>query len=269
MTGELRLEDVWVSVKSSTGHDRTVLRNLNLVLRTGDRIGLLGRNGSGKTTLARVLCGLAKPSKGRLRKSPKNCRVMLALQRAEDLFVKATVAEQLRSYSKKKITEDDIVSLLNDVGLAAEHADRQLRHLSGGEQRLIAIACVLATNADLIVLDEPFAGLDGHSRRQVSLTLQALANSHPVGIVVISHHPDDLLGIAKQLWVLNDGDLICDGEFRSVPVDILERCLGSSDTSFFHLLRRYEEFYAPVPDALYDCSEPQDLAILLEKVLTG
>lgn len=267
MTNEINLKGVSVSVKSSTGRDHLILRDISLELRTGDLVGLLGQNGSGKTTLARVLCGLVKPSKGHISRTPKKIRTVLALQRAEDLFVSATVSMQLRSYIKGKATDEKIINLMGSVGLSADYAERHLHRLSSGEQRLVAIACALATDAAFIILDEPFAGLDSYSRRRVHATLQDLANSRPIGMVVISHHPDDLLGIVNKLWILDDNALVYRGPLRSVPMGILERCLGTDDISFFHLMRSYEVRNAPLPDTFYHNGESQKLATLLEKVL--
>lgn len=269
MTSEIKLEEVSVSVKSPVGHEHHILRNVNLELRTGDLVGLLGRNGSGKTTLARVLCGLTKPTKGRISRkpTPKESRTVLALQRAEDLFVRATVSMQVRSYMKGGGTEGELVTLLESVGLSASYGERRLPHLSSGEQRLIAIACALATDATFIILDEPFAGLDSFSRHQIRATLQHLANSRSIGMVVLSHHPDDLLGIVDKLWVLDDNTLTYSGFFRSAPVDILERCLGTDSTSFFYLMRRFEKHHSSLPDALYYGVEPRKVAALLDKVL--
>lgn len=266
MTSEIRLEAVSVSARSSTGHDRSILHDVNLCLKTGDRVGILGSNGSGKTTLARVLCGLLKPNKGRVIRFPKKSRAVLALQRAEDLFVRPTVEMQLRSYMKGNVTNEAIITLMESVGLNGGYAQRRLRELSGGEQRLVAIACVLATDAAFIILDEPFAGLDNHSRRQVRATLQALAGRRSIGMAVISHHPDDLLGIAEKAWVLDNNGLLYDGEFRSTPVSVLAHCLGPDDTSLFHLMRRYEERRASLPDDLFREHDPRKLAALLEKV---
>jgi energy-coupling factor transport system ATP-binding protein len=265
MNSTLRLENVSVSARSTTGHNRFILRDIHLSLQTGDRIGLLGQNGSGKTTLARVFCGLTKPNKGRVTRSPKKCRTVLALQRAEDLFVKSTVAEQLRSYIRGKAREEDIEALMESVGLGAEYAERRLIYLSGGEQRLVAIACALATGADFIVLDEPFAGLDSAGRHRIGATLKDLANRRSIGMIIISHHPDDLLGIAEKLWVLQESRVVYSGDIQSVPVNILDRCLGSNDGSIFHLMRRFEEHNYRLPDAIYRCAEPQELALQLEK----
>lgn len=267
MTNEIKLEGVSISAKSSTSHDHLILRDISLELRTGDLVGLLGQNGSGKTTLARALCGLVKPSKGHISRTPKKVRTVLALQRAEDLFVRATVGMQLRSYIKGKATDEKIITLMESVGLSADYAERHLHHLSSGEQRLVAIACALATDAAFIILDEPFAGLDSYSRRRVHATLQNLANCHPIGMVVISHHPDDLLGIVNKLWMLDGNTIVYRGPLRSVPMDILERCLGMGDISFLHLMRSYEARNASLPDAFYHNGEPQKLAALLEKAL--
>ena len=265
MTGELRLERVSVAVRQASGGRRLILRDVDLALRAGDRVGVLGHNGSGKTTLARVLCGLVKPSRGRLIKSPRHCRAVLALQRAEDLFVKATVGEQLRSYMPGRATEEGLVALMESVGLAAGDAERRLRHLSGGEQRQVAIACALATAADFLILDEPFAGLDSEGRQQVSAALRGVADRRAIGLVVITHHPDDLLGIVDQLWILDDGSLLYAGNLRQVPVEALERALGSDNLSLVHWLRRYETGHASLPDVLYRTHTADELVRLLNE----
>lgn len=241
------------------------LRDITLHCQSGERIGIIGSNGAGKSSLARILCGLDRPGKGQIRRQPGRARVMLLLQRPEEHFLAKTVRQEVAGYAPKPLEEDEAAHLLRAVGLDARLIERAPRTLSSGQQRALSLACGLATQPALLILDEPMAGLDAPSREHVIQSLKTLSLAEHVALCVISHHPDDLLGWAERLWALEDGKLVYDGPFRSIPVEILEGCMDTSTPSLFYALRRLEESGYEIDPIIYQQRSARAIAELLER----
>ena len=210
--------------------DGTVaVRNLDLQIREGEFIVLAGRNGSGKTVLMRHLNGLLSPTSGRVLLEGRDIRgdllatrqqIGLVFQDADSQIVGQTVEEDIAfgpenlNLSREEIDRRVQAALLN-VGLQ-DLADHRPHLLSDGEKRRLAIAGVLAMRPRLIVLDEPFSGLDFPGVRQI---LEQILKLHTEGhtIVVITHDVQKVLKHADRLLIMERGALVLDGS----PVEIL------------------------------------------------
>lgn len=263
MTAELRLEKICVQKSTLDGRVNERLQDISLACHVDERIGLFGRHGSGKTTLARILCGLERPTQGKRRLSPKNVGVSLVLQRPENHFIRETVIKQVASYAPKKLSITAVEELLTKVGLPSDIGKEPPLHLSGGQQRLVAIACALASDASFIIFDEPMAGLDRNGRRQVSQTLVRLGSEQKLGVIIISHHPDDLLGLIDRLWILDEGKLIYDGSFLQMPMSFVNTILSPKETSLYYILRQLESRGVQLPKSIYNGLEPEEIAQIL------
>lgn len=263
---ELTLNQVSVEAVCSDGAVRHLLSDISLTCCTGERIGLIGRNGSGKSTLARLLTGLQRPTAGQIQKKPRNARIMLLLQRPEDHFSRGTVKEQVASYAPRRLHSAAVEALLDQVGLSSDLANTPPLLLSAGQQRLVALACVLASNPSFLILDEPMAGLDHHSRQLLKEALKRLGRDQKLGFIVISHHPDDLLGMIERLWILGDGKLLYDGPLHDAPLPALNDCLDESDTSLYYILRQLECRGIALPKSLYDHA---DLHLIANSLLAA
>ncbi len=259
MTAALHLEQISVQRAALDGRKLTALQAISLSCHAGERIGLLGRNGSGKSTLARILSGLDRPTQGRCQLQPKGVRVGLVLQRPEDQFIYETVALQINSFSHHKLRPEAVETLLRTVGMPTHVANQSPRSLPDGQQRLVAIACALASNAAFIILDEPMAGLDRNGRLAVSQALTKLNCEQQVGLIIISHHPDDLLGLVDRLWILNEGELIYDGSFHKTPISCLQTMLSLQETSLYYILRQLESRGIQLPEAVYGGISPEKI----------
>jgi len=268
MSFELLLHDVGLKASAHTDTSRPRLSSITLRCRNGERIGLIGNNGAGKSSLARILCGLERQTSGQIRRQPGRARVMLILQRPEEHFIAITVREELAGYAPQKLNSAEIDNLLQTVGLEASLAGRTPRTLSSGQQRALSLACGLATRPDLLILDEPMAGLDAPSRALVMHSLKALSQTAQMALCVVSHHPDDLLGWAERLWALEAGALLYDGPFERVPVEVLDRCIDKESSSLFYTLRRLEEADFQLDPAVYQQRDAKTIARLLEASFT-
>ena len=203
--------------------ERTVFDGLDFSVPLTSRIGLLGPNGSGKTTLLHLIVGLLRPQAGRVilfgveRKTEKDFRAVrprigLLFQDSGDQLFSPTVAEDVAfGPLNLGIPHDKVRQIVGEtleaVGLAG-YEDRITYRFSGGEKRLVALATVLAMKPEILLLDEPFAGLDPPSGERIA---QVLEQSR-LGCVVISHRRHDLERITDSILVLKDGKLSPEGQ---------------------------------------------------------
>jgi cobalt/nickel transport system ATP-binding protein len=204
------------------GPDRPVLEGCDLCVEAGQRLGLVGSNGSGKTTLLWLIVGLLRRGGGRVeafgttRSTEADFRAIrgrvgLLFQDADDQLFCPTVAEDVAfgplNLGRSRETVRRIVAdTLESLGLAG-YEDRITYKLSGGEKRLVSLAVVLAMEPELLLLDEPTAGLDDQSRQRVMHVLLAL----PQAMLIVSHDHGLLQRLATRIVRLEGGRLI-DGD---------------------------------------------------------
>jgi energy-coupling factor transport system ATP-binding protein len=194
------------------------LQDVNLHLQDGARVIVVGPNGSGKSTLAWILAGLLTPSEGQVTLdggplSIEESHTAMAFQHARLQLLKPSVAEDVRF--GLEIDDDDVDRALTDVGLDPDRfRDRRIDELSGGEQRRVALAGVLARRPRLLVLDEPLAGLDAPSRETLVQVLGRLPAA--LTTIVVTHDTEDAERIADRALVLGGGRITADGTVADV-----------------------------------------------------
>jgi zinc transport system ATP-binding protein len=218
-----------LSFAYGTGPGRTeVLRGVDLRVGPGEFVALVGSNGSGKTTLLRLLLGLAEPETGSVRllgtllpdKLAEPWRLGYVPQRATiPDHLPATVQEVVsagclpRRGWHRGLTaadRDDVVHALESVALD-ERAGDPVRHLSGGQQQRVLIAKALVSQPDLLVLDEPVAGVDTESQRLFRDALVHLQHEHGAGILLVSHELGAVAADLDRVIVLQRGRIAFDG----------------------------------------------------------
>lgn len=199
------LEAQNVSVVHDAGSPWAVpaLHGIDLRLRKGELTLITGGNGSGKTTLAWTLAGLYRPSSGQVLIDGQplegpDLRIALAFQHARLQLLNDEVDEEVQSMSGA----DDVAYELRTVGLdPISIGDRKIDHLSGGEQRRVLLAGILARRPEVVLLDEPLAGLDPEGRDRLRSIIHHLL-AQRAAVVVVSHEPDwadDLLAQRIEL----------------------------------------------------------------------
>ena len=192
---------------------RLVLRGVDLQVRQGQVLALLGRNGSGKTTLLRVLADLLEPAAGDVERRGTTAYVP---QDPNSLLFAPTVRAEVRETLRLLgLSDDGRVDLwLHNLGLSGL-ADRHPRSLSGGERQRVAIAAVAVGGSNVLLLDEPTRGMDAESRAALEHALREHAANG--GAAVLATHDVELAArCATEAVVLGDGDVVAAGPARRV-----------------------------------------------------
>lgn len=210
------------------------LDNISLEIKDRDFVGLIGHTGSGKSTLIQHLNGLIKPSSGEIivndfniTKKNQNLteirkRVGIVFQYPEYQLFEETVEKDIAfGPSNLNLSEEEIATRVKEsmeaVGLNyEEYKDKSPFDLSGGQKRRVAIAGVIAMKPELLILDEPTAGLDPGGRDEIFGLIQKLHEESNMTIILSSHSMDDMAKIAKTIIVMNHGKI----EFMGTPREI-------------------------------------------------
>ncbi len=210
------------------------LSGINLTIRTNEFIGIVGHTGSGKSTFVQLLNGLIIPTEGQvlidginINQEKKNLktirqRVGMVFQYPENQLFEETIYRDVAFGPRNLGLEEEEVEkrvkvALRLVGLDYdEFKDRSPFNLSGGQKRKVAIAGVLAMRPEVLVLDEPTAGLDPQGREQLLNLLQRLYNNYDMTIILISHRMEEIALLCTRVIVMDNGEVILDGTPREV-----------------------------------------------------
>ncbi|MBN3807492.1 ABC transporter ATP-binding protein [Paraburkholderia sp. Ac-20347] len=179
---------------------RVVIDALDLDIRKGEFVALLGESGCGKTTLLRALAGLDTPDAGQIR-APARPSVVFQEHR---LLPWATLWENVALGHESSIGRSGASHALAEVGLAGRELDWP-RHLSGGQAQRVALARALVRDPALLLLDEPFAALDALTRRKMHGLVKELVARHAPGVLIVTHDVDEALVLADRILVMRAG----------------------------------------------------------------
>lgn len=209
------------------------LKNINLEIPAGQFIGLIGHTGSGKSTLIQHLNGLIKATSGEIYFHGENIyephynmkelrsRIGLVFQYPEHQLFEADVFSDVCFGPKNQGLNKEEVELrarqaLNQVGLDESFDKLSPFILSGGQKRRVAIAGVLAMQPEVLILDEPTAGLDPKGRDEILEEIAKLHRSRHMTIILVSHSMEDIANYVERIIVMNQGSCAFDGPPRAV-----------------------------------------------------
>jgi ABC-type sulfate/molybdate transport systems ATPase subunit len=214
-TGQVLLQAQGLSVRHGA---RAVVHEVSLELRAGEIVALLGPNGAGKSSLLDALAGALEPAGGRVE---RRGRISLALQ-APDLARRTVLANVVLGLAwwgvPRPQRRERATAALRAIG--ADHlAGRAATTLSGGERRRVHLARAIAVDPDILMLDEPFAGLDAEVRASLLEDVLSALRSDDRATLVVVHDRAEAWALADRLLILIDGRLVADG----TPRELLER----------------------------------------------
>lgn len=218
----ISFQDVCVSYRSVKGEAHSVFSHLNLDIRKGDKIALIGSNGAGKSTLMKMMVGLLKPSSGDILIHQKSIhsikpetlskQISMVYQNPEDMFIKDSIQSDI-SYAmevrKTQDKEERTQQLLERFRLT-ELARRDGRLLSGGQMRRASLAIGVALNPEILLLDEPTANLDIATRKEILRTLDDLKEITDT-VMIATHDMQLVCDWAERIIVLCEGKVVADG----------------------------------------------------------
>lgn len=227
------LEHVTYTYSPDTAYEIHALKDVNLEIKDGQFIGLIGHTGSGKSTLVQHLNGLVKATSGHI------------YFNGEDIYAPGYDMRKLRSkvglvfqYPEHQLFEVDVLSdvcfgpknqglsqeeaqkrareALRMVGLSEEYEKQSPFELSGGQKRRVAISGVLAMEPEVLILDEPTAGLDPRGRDEILDEISYLHKERGITVILVSHSMEDVAKYVERIIVMNQGEVLHDGAPREV-----------------------------------------------------
>ncbi|MFA6061015.1 MAG: ATP-binding cassette domain-containing protein [Gallionella sp.] len=199
--------------------EKTLFKNMNMVLRAGARIALLGPNGAGKSTLIKLLVGELTPTSGRLDVTPEIRVGYFAQHQLENLDSNATPLQHMERVAPKETTLA-LRTFLGRFGLAGNSEDRPVASFSGGEKSRLALALLAWQKPHLLLLDEPTNHLDLDMRDALTIALEEYAGA----VVIVSHDRSLIRAVADELWLVADGQAaLFDGDLEDYKTWIEQR----------------------------------------------
>ncbi len=260
----LILNHVYHTYGEGTTLQVNALQDICLTINDGDFIGLIGHTGSGKSTLVQHLNGLLKASKGDILYNGQDIydkdfslkelrsKVGLVFQYPEHQLFETTVFEDVCFGPKnlglpKKEVELRAYQALKQVGLPDEFFYQSPFDLSGGQKRRVAIAGVLAMKPEILVLDEPTAGLDPKGRDEILNQVKKLQEESGITVVLVSHSMEDVANYVNRIVVMNRGQIMYNDEPKAVFAHYKElEKIGLAAPQVTYIVNRLREEGFPV-----------------------
>ena len=235
------LKDVTFSYPSA---ERAALSGITFSVSRGEVIGIIGQTGSGKSTLVQLISGLLSATDG----SVTVCGQTLSGSKAPAALIRGKVG-MVFQYPEHQLFEEtvfrDIAFAAKNLGLSASGTEERVKEamhldgvpetlvdhspfeLSGGQKRRVAIAGVLAMHPDILILDEPAAGLDPVGRKKIFDSIRLYRETYGTTVLFVSHSMEDVARYADRVLVLKRGDMVLDGSVRDIfsHPEILRQCV--------------------------------------------
>ena len=229
----LRIENLSYVYGKGTPFEKVALDNVSVSFEKGKITGLIGHTGSGKSTLVNLLNGLYKPASGKVYldgqdiwANPKEIakiryRVGLVMQYPEYQLFDETVRLDIGfgprnlGLSSEEV-EERVLEAARFAGVGADLLDKSPFELSGGQKRRVAIAGIIAMRPDVLVLDEPAAGLDPRGRREILGSLRDYADRQNASVILVSHSMEDMAHYCDNVVVMNSAKVYRTGTVENI-----------------------------------------------------
>lgn len=278
----IKIENLTYTYMPGSPFEHTALKDVNLEIRDGEFVGLIGHTGSGKSTLVQHLNGLLKPTSGIIRvdgmevsansKDLKKLRqrVGLVFQYPEHQLFEETVFQDVAFGPRNlNLSEQEVLERVKEsmelVGLDFDSIkDRSPFELSGGQKRRVAIAGVLAMRPKVLILDEPTAGLDPRGRDEILRQIKNLFSKFRMTIVLVSHSMEDIAKLVDRIVVMNKGQVALTGTPREVfsHAETLEK-IGLGVPQVTWLMKELKRRGKDVPEDIYTVEQAKEAILRL------
>ena len=269
MAAILEVDSLTHIYSAGTPFEQEALNGVSFSVEKGDFIGIIGHTGSGKSTLIQHLNGLLKPTSGSVRLEGRDLwsdkeftrqarfRVGLVFQYPEYQLFEETAAKDI-AYGPRNmgLSEEEIARRVEEaagvVGLTPEQLQKSPFDLSGGQKRRVAIAGVIAMEPEVLILDEPTAGLDPEGRDSILEKIQTYRRAKNAAVIMVSHSMEEVGRLAQRLIVMNHGKIAMEG----TPGEVFSRSreltdMGLSIPEVTKIFLRLRELGLPVDSSVY------------------
>ena len=235
---DINFKNVSFIYGEKTPFEKLALDNIDLTIKKGEFVGIIGHTGSGKSTLIQHFNGILKPTSGdvfigdmntkdkELAKSGLRYKIGLVFQYPEYQLFEETIEKDIAfgprnmGLSEEEVTER-VKEAMEIVGLDYEtKKDKSPFEISGGQKRRVAIAGILAMKPDILILDEPTAGLDPKGRDELFFQIKNLYEKNNITIVLISHSMEDVAKLVNRIIIMKDGHIHSDKKTKDAFSDV-------------------------------------------------
>ena len=277
----IQVEDLCYTYGEGTALERQALKHVSFEIQDGEFVGLIGHTGSGKSTLIQHLNGLIKPTSGDIKY--QGVSIYSQGYKLKDLRSKVVLVFQ---YPEYQLFEADIFTDVcfgpKNLGLPQEEVEKRARHalklvgmdekfykqspfeLSGGQKRRVAIAGVLAMRPEMMILDEPTAGLDPQGRDEILGQIERLNREHGLTILVVSHSMEDMARYVDRIMVMNDGVKMFDDTPKEVFRHYKElEAIGLAAPQITYVVQGLRERGIPIDDTITTVEEAREAILAL------
>jgi len=279
----LEVKNLTHTYDGNTPFMNDAVKDVSFSVKKGEIIGIIGHTGSGKSTLVQHLNGLLKATSGEVLLDGKNIwddpkkirlvrsRVGLVFQYPEYQLFEDTVYKDIAFGPKNMgLSDNEIAHRISEicelVGIKAEYLEKSPFDLSGGEKRRVAIAGVMAMQPEIIVFDEPVAGLDPRGRADVIKMIYDYSNKYGATVLIISHNMEDMALIADKLIVMNKGELVLFDTTENVfKQHEFLKDIGLNVPMVTQVMLALKEKGLSVPDDIFTVDRAVDYLLTLSK----
>lgn len=265
----IEIKNLTYTYNAGTAFEKKALDDVSLTIDKGSFVGLIGHTGSGKSTLIQHINALLKPTSGQVlidgrdihsdKSKLKEIRqkVGLVFQYPEHQLFEMTVFQDVAfgpsnmGFNKEDI-EERVISALDIVGIGKDTYEKSPFELSGGQKRRTAIAGVLAMKPEVLILDEPTAGLDPRGRDEILAKIHEMHKKLNITVILVSHSMEDIAKLVDSIIVMNNGTI----HFSGTPTEVFSHAeelekIGLAAPSITYLMHALNKNGFDVPQDIY------------------
>ena len=279
----IKIENLSHTYMPGSPLSHTAITNVNLEIKSGSFVGLIGHTGSGKSTLIQHLNGLLRPTEGTIyidgkdifqnKKDLRQLRfnVGLVFQYPEYQLFDETVEADI-SYGPKNMglspeeVKERVLEAIRYVNIDESLLVKSPFELSGGQKRRVAIAGILAMKPKVLILDEPTAGLDPKARKEMLENISLLHKQQGLTVILVSHNMEDIARVCDRVVVMKDGSVAMEGTVQEVfsQGEKLES-MNLAVPQITKLVSRLRQMGYPLPENIYTIDQAKNAILELAK----